>query len=114
MKYNKSLGTFPAIYTVLPVAVSVGRTLGSATQALIKVMVAERADFQDDIQSSRKRMAVESRNIAHLRRHFSFGLQNTFSQHTKHHFCRHGVICMETVKTPARPEAAEASSRQTS
>lgn len=56
-KSNKYLSTFPDIYSLLPPTVSMCRTLGSDTQALVKGMAVKCIDLQ------------------------------TFSQHTRCHLC---------------------------
>lgn len=73
-KQNKYRGTFYANPTLLPLAVSMCRTLGSDTKALIRAMVVRRVNFQDDASTGQVSAVAEGREVAHLHRRFSFVL----------------------------------------
>ena len=93
-KHNKYRGTFPATYTLVPLAISMCGTLGADTQALIKAMAVRRVDLTGTALTGQARAAAEGRETAHLRRRFSFVLHQALSSRTRHHLCCQGVLSM--------------------
>ena len=106
-KHNKYRGTFPATYSLPPLAISMCGTLGADTQALIKAMAVRRVDLQEPMLTGQARAAAEGRETAHLHRRFSFTLQQALSQRTRFHLCRQGVLCLEPHGPPPGPELGE-------
>lgn len=110
-KISKCRGTFSATYTLLPLVVWMHGTMGSDSQALIKVMTVIRVDLQDDTPTGEARGAAKDRERSHLCRCFSFSsmLQQDLSQRTRRHLRRQGVVCMDTTQSRTDPKAMEAS-----
>lgn len=91
---------FPAIYTLIPLVMSMHRTAGSDTQALIKAIMVKRVNLRDDVPTDRAHGHMHSRRsrTALLHRCFSFVLQQALFQHTRRS-CEHGY-CPTTVHGP--------------
>ena len=87
-KKNKYRGSFPATYSLLPLAMSTYGDVGSDVHALIKELAIRRVQHRSDTYSNESQhLAVETK-VARLRRRFSFVLQQALSFRTRHHLCR--------------------------
>ena len=95
-KKNKYRGSFPATYSLLPLAMSTFGDVGSDVHALIKELAIRRVQHRSETYSSESRHLAEGTEIARLRRRFSFVLQQALSFRTRHHLCRQGVALAST------------------
>ena len=84
-------GSFPATYSLLPLAMSTSGEVGPDVHALIKELAIRRAKNSSEVHSEEPRRLAEGTEIAHLRLRFSFVLQQALSFRTRHHICSHGV-----------------------
>lgn len=100
---NKYRGTFPAIYTLLLLTVSMCGALGSDTRAPIEATAVKHVDFQDRVPTARAHVAAEDREMEPLRRHSFLVLQHAFSQRTRHYVCQQKVVCMEVARLNTNP-----------
>lgn len=98
------------IHTLLPLAASMHRILGSDTKTLIKAIVVRHVHFQDDVPAGRAHAAAEGRQMTYLRRHSSLMLQRALSHCTRHQLCQQNVVYMEAARPRTNSEAAEAPS----
>ena len=101
-KKNKYRGSFPATYSLLPLAMSTSGEVGPDVHALIKELAIRRAKNSSEVHSEESRRLAEGTEIARLRRRFSFVLQQALSFRTRHHLCRQGVALTRThhVRSP--------------
>ena len=95
-KKNKYRGSFPATYTLLPLAVSTCGDVGSDVHALIKELAIRGVQHRSETYSNESQHLAEGTEVARLRRRFSFVLQQALSFRTRHHLCRQGVALAST------------------
>ena len=95
-KKNKYRGSFPATYSLLPLAMSTCGEVGSDLHALIKELAIRRVQHRSETHSNESQHLAEGTEVARLRRRFSFVLQQALSFRTRHHFCRQGVALAST------------------
>ena len=95
-KKNKYRGSFPATYSLLPLAISTCGDVGSDVHALIKELAIRRVQHRSETYSNESQHLAEWTKVARLRRRFSFVLQQALSFHTRHHLCRQGVTLAST------------------
>ena len=93
---NKYRGSFPATYSLLPLAMSTCGDVGSDVHALIKELAIRRVQHRSETYSNESQHLAEGTEVAHLRRRFSFVLQQALSFRTRHHLCRQGVALAST------------------
>ncbi|CAN0466372.1 unnamed protein product, partial [Ascophyllum nodosum] len=73
-KKNKYRGSFPATYSLLPLAMSTCRELRSDVHALIKELAIRRVEHRSETHSNESQHLAEGTEVARLRRRFSFVL----------------------------------------
>ena len=95
-KKNKYRGSFPATYSLLPLAMSTCGDVGSDAHSLIKELAIRRVQLRSETYSNESQHLVEGTEVARLRRRFSFVLQQALSFRTRHHLCRQGVALAST------------------
>ena len=95
-KKNKYRGSFPATYSLLPLAMSTCGDVGSDVHALIKELVIRRVQHRSETCSNESQHLAEGTEVARLRQRFSFVLQQALSFRTRHHLCRQGVALAST------------------
>ena len=95
-KKNKYRGSFPATYSLLPLAMSTCGDVGSDVLALIKELAIRRVQHRSETYSNESQHVAEGTEVARLRRRFSFVLQQALSFRTRHHLCRQGVALAST------------------
>ena len=95
-KKNKYRGSFPATYSLLPLAMSTCGEVGSDVHALIKDLAIRRVQHRSETYSNESQHLVEGTEVARFRRRFSFVLQPALSFRTRHHLCRQGVALAST------------------
>ena len=95
-KKNKYRGSFPAIYSLLPLAMSTCGDVGSDVHAFIKELAIRRVQHRSETYSNESQHLAEGTEVARLRRRFSFVLQQALSFRTRHHLCRQGVALAST------------------
>ena len=95
-KKNKYRGSFPATYSLLPLAMSTCGDVGSDVHALIKELAIRRVQHRSETYSNNSQHLVEGTEVARLRRRFSFVLQQALSFRTRHHLCGQGVALAST------------------
>ena len=95
-KKNKYRGSFPATYSLLPLAMSTCGEVDSDVYALIKELAIRRVEHRSETHSNESQHLAEGTEVARLRRRFSFVLQQALSFHTCHHLCRQGVALAST------------------
>ena len=95
-KKNKYLGSFPATYSLLPLAMSTCGDVGSDVHALIKELAIRRVQHRSETYSNDSQHLEEETEVARLRRRFSFVLQQALSFRKRHHLCRQGVALAST------------------
>ena len=95
-KKNKYRGSFPATYSLLPLAMSTCGDVGSDVHALIKELAIRRVQHRWETYSNDSQHLAEGTEVARLRRRFSFVLQQALSFRTRHHLCRQGVALAST------------------
>ena len=84
-KLNKYRGSFPATYSLLPLAMSTCDDVGSDVHALIKELAIGRVEHVSETHSNQSQHLVEETEVARLRWRFSFVLQQAHSFRTRHH-----------------------------
>ena len=89
-KKNKYRGSFPATYSLLPLAMSTCGDVGSDVHALIEELAIRRVQHRTATYSNESQHLAEGNEVARLRRRFSFDLQQALSFRTRHHLCRKG------------------------
>ena len=94
-KKNKYRGSFPATYSLLPLAMSTCGEVGSDVHALIKELAIRRVQHRSETSNESQHLA-EGTEVARLRRRFSFVLQQVLSFRTRHPLCRQGVALAST------------------
>ena len=67
-KKNKYQGSFPAIYSLLPLAMSIRGEVGSDVHALIKELAIRRVEYRSETHSNESQHLVEGTEVARLRR----------------------------------------------
>ena len=95
-KKNKYRGSFPATYSLLPLAMSTRGDVGSDVHALIKELAIRRVQHMSETYSNESQHLAEGTEVARLRRRFSFVLQQALSSRTRHHLCKQGVALAST------------------
>ena len=90
-KKNKYRASFPATYSLPPLAMSTCGEVGSDVHALIKELAIRRVEHRSKTHSNESQHLAEGTEVARLRRRFSFVLQQALSFRTRHHLCRQGV-----------------------
>ena len=96
-KKNKYRGSFPATYSLLPLAMSTCGDVGSDVHALIKELaIRRRVQHRSETYFNESQHLAEGTEVARLRRRFSFVLQQALSFRTRHHLCRQGVALAST------------------
>ena len=95
-KKNKYRGSFPATYSLLPLALSTCGDVCSDVHALIKELAIGRVQHRSATYSNESQHLAEGTEVARLRRRFSFVLQQALSFRTRHHLCRQGVALGST------------------
>ena len=88
--------SFPATYSLLPLAMSTCGDVGSDMHALIKELAIRRVQHRSETYSNDSQHLAEGTEVARLRRRFSFVLQQELSCRTRHHLCRQGVALAST------------------
>ena len=95
-KKNKYRGSFPATYSLLPLAMSTCGDVGSDVHALIKELVIRRVQQRSKTHPNESQHLAEGTEVARLRRRCSFVLLQALSFRTCHHLCRQGVALTST------------------
>ena len=95
-KKNKYRGSFPATCSLLPLAMSTCGEVGSDVHALIKELAIRRVQHRSETHSNESPHLAERTEVPHLRRRFSFVLQQALSFRTRHRLCRQGVALAST------------------
>ena len=95
-KKNTYRGSFPATYSLLPLAMSTCGDVSSDVHALIKELAIRRVQHRSETYSNESQHLAEGTEVARLRRRFSFVLQQALSFRTRHHLCRQGVALAST------------------
>ena len=93
---NKYRGSFPATYSLLPLAMSTCGGVGSDVHALIKELAIRRVQHRSETYSNKSQHLAEGTEVARLWRRFSSVLQQALSFRTRHHLCRQGVALTNT------------------
>ena len=81
-KKNKYRGSFPATYSLLPLALSTCGDVGSDVHALIKELVIRRVQHRSETYFNGSQHLMEGTEVARLRRRFSSVLQQALSFRT--------------------------------
>ena len=106
---HKYWGSFPATYSLFPLAISTCGDVGSDVHALIKELAIRRVQHRSEIYSNESQHLAEGTEVARLRRRFSFVSQQALSFRTRHHLCRQGMALASTrqphVQGPASVQA---------
>ena len=105
-KKNKYRGSFPATYSLLPLAMSTCGDVGSDVHALIKELPIRRVQHRSETYSNDSQHLAEGTEVARLRRRFSFVLQQALSFRTRHHLCRQGVALASTRRSHSQGPAS--------
>ena len=95
-KKNKYRGSFPATYSLLPLAMSTCGDVGSDVHALIEELAIRRVQHRSETYSNDSQHLAEGTEVARLWRRLSFVLQQALSFRTRHHLCRQGVALAST------------------
>ena len=105
-KKNKYRGSFPATYSLLPLAMSTCGDVGSDVHALIKELAIRWVQHRSETYSNDSQHLAEGTEVARLRRRFSFVLQQVLSFRTRHHLCTQGVALASTRQPHAQGPAS--------
>ena len=105
-KKNKYRGSFPATYSLLPLAMSTCGDVGSDVHALMKELAIRRVQHRSETCSNESQHLAEGTEVARLRRRFSFVLQQALSFRTRHHLCRQGVALASTRRPHSQSPAS--------
>ena len=89
-KKNKYRGSFPATYSLLPLAISTCGEADSDVHTLMKELATRRVNHRSEIHSNESQHLAEGTQVACLQRRFSFVLQQALSFRPRHHLCRQG------------------------
>ena len=95
-KINKFRGSFPATYSLLPLAMSTCGEVGSDVHALMKDLAIRPVEHRSEKYYNESQHLAEGTEVARIRRRFSFVLQQALSFRTRHHLCRQGVALAST------------------
>ena len=95
-KKNKYRASFPATYSLLPLAMSTCGEVGSDVHTLIKELAIRRVHHVSEAHSNESQHLAEGTEVARLRRRFSFVLQQAHSFRTRHHLCGPGLALTST------------------
>ena len=95
-KKNKYRSSFPATYSLLPLAMSTCGDVGSEVHALIKELAIRRVQHRSETYSNESQHLAEGTEIGRLRRRFFLVLQKALSFRTRHHLCRQRVALAST------------------
>ena len=95
-KKNKYQGSFPATYSLLPLAMSTCGEVGSDVHALIKKLAIRQVEHRSETHSRESQHLADGMEVARRRWRFSVVLQQAHSFHTPHHLCRQGVALAST------------------
>ena len=95
-KKNKYRGSFPATYSLPPLAMSTCGDVGLDVHALMKELLIRRVQHRSETYSNESQHLAEGTEVARLRRRFSFVLQQALSFRTRRHLCRQGVALART------------------
>ena len=95
-KKNKYRGSFPATYSLLPLAMSTCGDVGSDVHALIKELAIRRVQHRSETYFNESQHLAEGTEVPRLRRRSSFVLQQALSCRMRHHLCRQGVALAST------------------
>ena len=95
-KKNKYRDSFPATYSLLPLAISTCGEVGSNVHALIKELAIRGVEHRSATYSNESQYLAEGTEVARHRRRFSFVLQQALSFRTRRHLCRQGVAFAST------------------
>ena len=103
-KKNKYRGSFPATYSLLPLAISTCGDVGSDVHALIKELAIRRVQHRSETYSNESQYLAEGKEAARLRRRFSFCFTaGTPIQHVSPSLQTGGVACEHPTAPFARP-----------
>ena len=105
-KKNKFRVSFPATYSLLPLAMSTCGDVGSDVHALIKELAIRLVQHRSETYSNESQHLAEGTEVARLRRRFSFVLQQALSSRTRHHLCRQGVALASTRRPHSQDPAS--------
>ena len=95
-KKNEHRGSSPAIYSLLPFAVSTCGEVGSDVHALIKELAIRRVEHRSETHYNESQHLAEGTKVARLRRRFNFVLQQAVQFRTRQNLCRQGVALAST------------------
>ena len=105
-KKNKYRGSFPATYSLLPLAMSTCGDVGSDVHTVIKELAIRRVQHRSETYSNYSQHLAEGTEVARLRRRFYFVLQQALSFRTRHHLCRQGVALASTRRPHSQAPAS--------
>ena len=105
-KKNKYRGSFPATYSLLPLAMSTCGDVGSDGHVFIKELAIRRVQHRSETYSNGSQHLAEGTGVARLRRRFSFVLQQALSFPTRHHLYRQGVTLAGTQRPHSQGPAS--------
>ena len=111
-KKNKYRGSFPATYSLLPLAMSTCGDVGLDVHSPIKELAIRRVQHRSETYSNGSQHLAEGTEVARLRRRFSFVLQQALSFRTRHHLCRQGMALASTLR-PHSPGPASVQAHHT-
>ena len=95
-KKYKYRGSFPATYSLVPLAMSTCGEVGLDVHAFIKGLAIRRVQHRSETHSNESQHLAEGTEVARLRRRLSFVTQQALSFRTRHHLCRQGVALART------------------
>ena len=78
-KKNRYRGSFPATYSLLPLAVSTGGEVGSDVHAPIKELAIRRVEHRSETHCNESQHLAEGTEVARLRRRFYFFYSRHFN-----------------------------------
>ena len=105
-KKNKYRGSFPATYSLLPLAMSTCGDVGSDVHALIKELAIRRVQHRSETYTNESQHLAEGTEVARLRWRLSFVLQQALSFRTRHHLCRQGAALASTRRPHSQGSAS--------
>ena len=95
-KKNKYGGSFPATYSLLPLAIPTCDEVDSNVHAVIKELAIRRVQHRPETHSNESQHLAEGTGVVRLRQRFSFVLQQALSFCTRHHLRRQEVALAST------------------
>ena len=95
-KKNKYRGSFYPTYSLLPLAMSTCREVGSDVHARIKELAIRQVEHRSKTHSNESQHLTEGTEVLRLRRRFSLVLQQALLFCTRHHLCRQGEALAST------------------